>query len=155
MIVHTAEPLDTAVWLALAEEVEPLFGPMVDDPNFHQVLHKNIARGSAFCIRVMDGPPGTPLVGGLLFSASRAPLYTIGWLAVSGQWRGQGAASALVSHVLKDLTPPSEVKVTTFGQEIAAGRPARRLYERFGFVPAESAARGPEGGSRQVFRLRI
>ena len=32
---------------------------------------------------------------------------------------------------------------------------ARVFYERLGFTPAEAAEPGPEGGSRQVYRLRL
>jgi hypothetical protein len=44
--------------------------------------------------------------------------------------------------------------VDTFGEDNEEGRPARRLYESFGFVAAEELERGPEGGTRQRFRLR-
>jgi len=37
----------------------------------------------------------------------------------------------------------------------ALAAPARALYESFGFVPAEHLPNGPEGGSRQRFRLQL
>jgi hypothetical protein len=43
--------------------------------------------------------------------------------------------------------------VTTFGSDDPAGEPARRFYERLGFQAAEEAPNGPDGGSRQIFRL--
>ncbi|MBE1584401.1 hypothetical protein ACFPOI_30465 [Nonomuraea angiospora] len=36
---------------------------------------------------------------------------------------------------------------------VASG--ARAFYERLGFTPAEAADPGPEGGSRQVYRLAV
>ena len=78
--VVVAHPEDIPAWLILATEVEPLFGPMVNDPSFHRALHKNIGRGTAFCVREADEPPGVPLLGALLFSP-KLPFYTIGWLA--------------------------------------------------------------------------
>lgn len=36
-------------WLKLAEEVEPLFGPMIDDPTFCDGLKQVILEGNAFC----------------------------------------------------------------------------------------------------------
>ena len=36
-------------WLRLAEEVEPLFGPMIDDPTFCHGLKQVILEGNAFC----------------------------------------------------------------------------------------------------------
>jgi hypothetical protein len=47
-----------------------------------------------------------------------------------------------------------EIAVDTFGDDNVAGRPARRLYESFGFVAAHELPRGPEGGSRERFVLR-
>jgi ADP-ribose pyrophosphatase YjhB (NUDIX family) len=64
MRVDTAQLDDMPNWLALAAEVEPLFGPMVDDPGFTNALRANIQRGTACCVRENDGPPGTPLMGG-------------------------------------------------------------------------------------------
>jgi hypothetical protein len=54
--VVLAQPADIPAWLDLARQVEPLFEQMVDDPAFHRALHKNIARGTAFCIREADEP---------------------------------------------------------------------------------------------------
>lgn len=81
MRVETATSEDIPPWLELAAEVEFLFGPMVDDPGFHAALTRNIARGSAYCVRADGGAAGATLMGGLLFSG-RKPLYRIGWLAV-------------------------------------------------------------------------
>jgi GNAT superfamily N-acetyltransferase len=149
--VRTAQPEDIPAWLDLAAEVEPLFGPMVDDPAFHRALERNVARGTAFCVREADGPPGAPLLGGLLFSP-KPPRYTIGWLAVTGSYRRRGIGRQLIAHVLCLVEAPAEVVVTTFGEGCPAGEPARRFYVRMGFHAAERAPDGPEGGSRQVFR---
>jgi hypothetical protein len=59
-----------------------------------------------------------------------------------------------VAHALRELVAAPEVLVDTFGEDREEGRPARRLYESFGFVAAEELERGPEGGTRQRFRLR-
>jgi GNAT superfamily N-acetyltransferase len=58
----------------------------------------------------------------------------------------------LVEHACRLVTPPATLAIVTFGADTAAGQPARRLYERLGFRPAEAAPRGPEGGSRQLYR---
>ncbi|MBN1137328.1 MAG: GNAT family N-acetyltransferase [Anaerolineae bacterium] len=152
--VVTAQTEDIPAWLELAAEVEPLFGPMVDDPGFLQALIKNVERGTALCVREADGPPGAPLLGGLLFSP-KPPVYTIGWLAVEQAHRRRQIGQRLVEHVFDLAARPAEFVVTTFGPDNRAGEPARRFYERMGFHPAERAADGPEGGSRQVFRRLI
>jgi ribosomal protein S18 acetylase RimI-like enzyme len=151
MHVALAEPADIPAWLDLAMEVEPLFGPMAADPAFHAVLERNIQRQTAFCMREQVDVPGTPLMGALLFSATHAPHYKIGWLAVALRWRRRGVAHALVLHCFRLVRPPAELSVVTFGEDNLAGRPARQLYERLGFQAKEAAPNGPEGGTRQVF----
>src|SRR5260221_3349711 len=124
MQVALAQPADIPAWLHLATEVEPLFGPMVADPAFHQALERNIQRQTAFCIREQSDVPGTPLIGALLFSATHAPYYKIGWLAVAERWRRRGAAQALVTHCFVLIQPPAELSVITFGADNHAGKPA-------------------------------
>jgi GNAT superfamily N-acetyltransferase len=152
--VIVAQPEDFPAWLRLAAEVESLFGaPMADSPDFHRALHKNIGRGTAFCVREGDGPPGAPLLGGLLFSP-KPPLYTIGWLAVAEQSCRCGVGRRLVEHALGLVQPPAEVVVTTFGAGVEGGQAARWFYESMGFRPAEPAPDGPGGQPRRVYRLR-
>jgi GNAT superfamily N-acetyltransferase len=151
MRVVVAQRSDWEEWLHLAAEVEPLFGPMVHEPGFHRALRNNIARGTAYCVRRDDGPPGAPLAGGLLFSA-HPPRYAIGWLAVTTPCRRQGVGRALVEHVVALVQPPAEMRVTTFGPDCdAEGKAARRFYARMGFEAAEMADPGPDGRSRQIF----
>ena len=152
--VTVAQPEDIPAWLVLAAEVEPLFGPMIAEPSFQRALRKNIERGTAFCVRVADGPPGAPLRGGLLFSP-RPPVYTIGWLAVAQGYRRTGVGKILVEHVLGLAEPPAEFVVTTFGPDHPEGKAARRFYEGIGFQAAEPAPAGPQGDSRQIFRRTL
>jgi GNAT superfamily N-acetyltransferase len=151
MRVECATIDDIPGWLSLAAEVEFLFGPMLGDPGFHDFLERNIGRGTALCVREHDGPPGSVLMGGLAFSA-KPPLYRIGWLSVATPWRRAGVGRVLVEHTLDRVQVPAEVVVTTFGDDIKAGWPARAFYTSLGFHAAELAPIGPEGGSRQIFR---
>jgi GNAT superfamily N-acetyltransferase len=157
MHVQLACYRDIRSWLDLAAEVESLFGSLLDDPEFHRALSRNIDRGTAFCVREDDGPPGAPLMGGLLFSPSRPerPEHRIGWLSVAERWRRHGVGRLLVEHVVGLIQPPATLSVVTFGEDVEAGRPARLFYERMGFHPAEPAPRGREGGSQQVFRREL
>jgi GNAT superfamily N-acetyltransferase len=154
MIVVVACEQDILAWLDLTAEVEPLFGPMIDDPGFHRALRKSVARGTAFCVREAGGMPGVPLKGGLLFSP-RPPQYTIGWLAVAREWRRCGVGRLLVKHALNLVARPAEVSVTTFGPGVEGGEAARAFYARLGFVPDEDAPPGigSDGRPRQVYRL--
>ena len=151
MRVECATIDDIPGWLRLATEVEFLFGPMIGDLGFHDFLQRSVCRGTALCIRERDGPPGAALMGGMAFSA-RPPLYRINWLSVAARWRRAGVGRGLVGWLFDQVQSPAEVVVTTFGEDIEAGWPARIFYESLGFHAAEPAPIGPEGGSRQIFR---
>jgi ribosomal protein S18 acetylase RimI-like enzyme len=153
--VQLAVEEDLPAWLALAREVEPLFGPMAEEPGFARAVRSNVSRGSAFCVRRADDPAPAPLRGAILFDSRDAPLHQIAWLAVASSARRAGIGRALVERCLASVRAPAVIAVVTFGADVAGGAPARRLYESLGFAPAEAAERGPEGGSRQVFRLAL
>jgi len=82
-------------------EVEYLFGPMVNDPKIYSVNRENINQCSAFCVRENDGLPGSRLLGGVLFSSAGAPSYKIGWLVVSSRARNKGIATGTTATYIK------------------------------------------------------
>jgi ribosomal protein S18 acetylase RimI-like enzyme len=142
-VPELATTADIPSWLEVVREVEPLFGPM---PTFDGTLERSIARSGAWCIRV----DGVVAAGMIVSPIERA---AIDWLAVRRSMRGQGFGRDLVAHALRAFEGASEVIVDTFGNDNVEGRPARRLYESFGFIAAEELERGPEGGTRQRYRL--
>ncbi|MEU3564523.1 MULTISPECIES: GNAT family N-acetyltransferase [unclassified Kitasatospora] len=151
--VRPARPADLPGFLALAAEVEHWFGPMVAEPGFHRAVRGSIDGGLATVAEDGEG-----LLGGLLFGAADPGPYHLHWLVVAGRARGTGVGRELVEDVLRrHVRGPATVEVVTFGPDhpgaVASG--ARVFYERLGFTPAEAAAPGPEGGSRQVYRLRV
>ncbi|HEX2316059.1 MAG TPA: GNAT family N-acetyltransferase [Thermomonospora sp.] len=149
MIVRPAQGEDASGLLDLAAQVEHWFGPMVRDPGFHAAVDKHIRRATA-----LVAVDGADLLGGLLFGA-RPPTYHVHWLVVSEHARGQGVGRALMADALRRFVQrPATVEVVTFGPDHpgAGESGARAFYERLGFIPAEPAPPGPEGGSRQVYR---
>ena len=71
---------------------------------------------------------------------------------------GQAAADAFFRmSARRFVTGHGVVEVVAFGADHpgASASGARAFYERLGFIPAESAAPGPEGGSRQVYRKTV
>jgi len=153
MIIECALPGHREALLALAAQVEHWFGPMVDDPEFHDALDTHIAAGMALVARDDDGR--TPL-GGLLFGA-RPPEYHVHWLVVSEHARGRGVGRALMAEATRRyVTGPGTIELVTFGADhpgVVGG--SRAFYAELGFEAGERAAPGPEGGSRQVFRRRV
>ena len=145
MRVTCATAADIASWLEIVRQVEPLFGDM---PMFDVTLKTKIAEGAALCVRGTDGV----VLGGVLLGGE-APDNWIRWLAVRGSARRRGVGAALLSEILRRWPGPCTISLGTFGADNEDGRPARRLYERFGFVAGEMLPCGPEGGTRQRYTL--
>lgn len=162
MDVGLARERDLPGFLALAAQVEQWFGPMVDDPGFTGAVAAHIRDAKALVAveeppAAGDGVAEPPLLGGLLFG-SDAPTFHVHWLVVSERARGRGVGAALMGDAMKRyVTGPGTVEVVTFGADhpgaVVSG--ARVFYERLGFTPAEATDPGPEGGSRQVYRLAV
>lgn len=144
-MVHPATTDDIASWLEIVRQVEPLFGPM---PLFDVTLKTKIAEGAALCLRAQSGE----VLGGILLGGE-APDNWIRWLAVRSAARRKGVGAALLSDVLRRWSGACTISLATFGADNGDGRPARRLYERFGFVAGKMLPRGPEGGTRQHYTL--
>ncbi|BCJ47411.1 N-acetyltransferase [Actinoplanes ianthinogenes] len=152
MNVQPAVPGDVDELMRLAASVEQWFGPMVGDPEFLDVVRRNIARGSAFVVR----GEGKRLLGAIM-TGGRSPVHRINWLVVAADARRGGVGQALMAHVLDRWERPCTVEVVTFGADHPGAGPSgsRAFYERLGFVAGETVADGPEGGSRQRFRLTL
>jgi GNAT superfamily N-acetyltransferase len=154
MIIRAAREEDVRGFIELAAQVEHWFGPMVATPGFRAALTRHIGRGTALAA-VTDA--GEDLLGGVLFTA-RPPAYHVRWLVVAGHARGTGVGRALLDDAARRfVTAPGTVEVVTLGADHpgAAASGARIFYERLGFAPAEAAAHGPEGGSRQAYRKPV
>ncbi|MDG4780940.1 GNAT family N-acetyltransferase [Micromonospora sp. WMMD961] len=153
MIVRRAEERDFNGFLGLAAQVECWFGPMVEDVGFHDAVRKHTLRSTAI-VATSGGPD---LLGGLLF-ATKAATHHVRWLVVSEGSRGTGVGRALMAEAMRRFVRgPGSVEVVSFGADHpgAHASGARVFYERLGFAPAETVEPGPEGGSRQVFRLAV
>jgi hypothetical protein len=63
----------------------------------------------------------------------------------------------MTEAIRRFMPGPGIVEVVTFGADHpgASASGARIFYERLGFTPAEAAAPGPEGGSRQIYRKTV
>lgn len=134
-------------WLALATEVEPLFGPMVSDSGFQSALREAIAQGSALGLKAQDG-----IAGIVAIDRER---NEITWLAVGASYRGKGYGDRLVKAALKALAADRDVQVQTFAPHVPAGFSARRIYLANGFVDAGSAGPNPAGIETVIMRRPV
>ena len=135
---RSSRPSDFDGWLALAAEVEHLFGPMVREAAFHAGLREAIADARAYCIDHQEGG----LAGGIVISRGD---NRIDWLAVSARARGRGLGASLLGTALSQLDPARPVTVQTFDAGTEEGLPARTLYRRHGFVDGDPCGPTPAG----------
>jgi len=140
--IETCRPADWAAWQTLTREVEPLFGPMADQPEFAAAWQAAVAAQQVLCARETPSTSGSPLLGGIIFSPKE---NEIAWLAVSARSRGKGVGAKLLAQALQLLDSDRMVCVQTFADSVPTGQPARRLYQRFGFIDQQPAGNNPAG----------
>ena len=87
---NPAQPNQLNDWLELAREVEPLFGPMADLPEFQEALAMAIANGTA--LSCCEQASGT-LLGGIVIDPEH---NEIAWLGGTAGPRGKGIGRALI-----------------------------------------------------------
>jgi GNAT superfamily N-acetyltransferase len=129
---------DIDSWLELAREVEPLFGPMVDEAGFHDALKAVISEERAFCIR----DDGGKLCSAIVLSYEK---NEIEWLAVTYSKRRKGYGEMLLNYAISRLSSQKPIAVQTFANTVLAGVGARNLYIKFGFKEVEQAGLNPAG----------
>jgi GNAT superfamily N-acetyltransferase len=129
---------DIPAWLALAREVEPLFGPMADVEEFQIGIRDCVDARSAFGVEDASGE----LAG--IVALNRGD-NEIAWLAVARAHRGKRYGERLVDRAIEELEPHGDIYVQTFADGIEAGEGARRIYRKKGFKDLKDAGGNPAG----------
>lgn len=129
MRVELAEAYDIEPWMALTQEVIPLFGPM---PDFETVLRRKILQKQAYCVRSSS----RHLSGAMLFGGSGKEFW-IRWLAVSQETRRQGVGKSLVDAAILITPFDATLSVDTFAEGNPGATAASGLYRSCGFEPTE------------------
>lgn len=138
--LSTLDDLDG--WLALAREVEPIFGPMADEAAFRTGLKEAILIHNAFCVTRPAEDGSSFFRGGIVVSKEANNIL---WLAVSRKNRGHGVGKALLEKAIGRLDRHKPIAVTTFYETEEVGLPARQLYLSFGFKDDVPAGLNPAG----------
>ena len=128
--------------MALAREVEPLFGPMADELGFQEALRQAIYTETAYCIYAGSDEADRCLSGGIVISKE---MNEIAWLAVSQQYRKKGLGRKLIEFALGKLDRGENIVVQTFEGSVPEGAPARELYLDFGFTDFKDGGLNPAG----------
>lgn len=119
----------TPEWLEIAQEVESIFqGSMVDNEEFHTFMRRKMEKNEVIIAR--DTENSNKLMGLIAISYKN---NTISWFAVFKKYRGIGLGSILLEYAITELNNKNEIFVTTFREDYEDGKPARRLYQKFGF----------------------
>lgn len=150
MNIVYAELTDFDAWMALAREVEYLFGPMVDEVPFQDALRQAISQKTAFCIRADSDGKGHALKGGIVISKES---NEIAWLVVSDRHRGKGYGRALLKFAVEKLNHQESIFVQTFDESNLGGKAARKLYSDFGFTDYKNGGLNPAGIPTVIMRL--
>ena len=145
MMVQNAKQSDFESFLDLAEEVENIFGSMVNEKSFREGLKGAISNEVAFCIYSdfeCNKRNTTNLKGGIVISKTTNEIV---WLVVSKQYRGHGVGSLLVEHAINNLNPDKDIFVQTFDKISLQGEVARNLYLKLGFIEHANGGLNPAG----------
>ena len=116
-------------------------------PDFEPLLRRAVERGTAIV-----ATDKADVLGGALLTRDEQP-HAINWLYVRQSGRRNGAGTALMEHIVRRWVSDN-VKVVTFTEDAPGGQPARRLYERFGFVCCGRTDPAADGSARDLFLLR-
>lgn len=127
---------DFDTWMALAKEVEPLFGPMTNSMAFQEGIKHCIQNNNAFGIENDKGD----LAGIIALDKEK---NEISWLAVGMKYRGNKFGDKLVKKAIEELERKDDIYVQTFSKERKEGKKARTMYENNGFVDWKDAGKNP------------
>lgn len=126
-MIRILELQDYDTWIALAEEVEPLFGPMIDSKEFQDEIKACIQSKNAFGIENANGN----LAGIIALDRDKNEIL---WLAVGKKYRGNNYGEKLVKRAIEELESNGDIYIQTFSRKVNEGKTAREIYERNGFL---------------------
>lgn len=124
-VLHAREA-DIDEWMKLAIRVRENF-PGFEEESYRETVLRNMARGSALCVKD-EGE----MAGVLLYSKKHGCLS---YLAVAPEKRKRGVGSALVEAMLSETE--GDIWVDTFRAGDPMGDAPRALYRKFGFEEGE------------------
>ena len=150
MKIQFAALTDLEAWMALAREVEHVFGPMAGDASCQKALRQAISDKTAFCIRSEMNGKDRILMGGIVISKES---NAIAWFAVSDRCRRKGYGRELLKVAISHLNQQKDIFVQTFDESVLEGEAARKLYFDFGFTDYKKGESNPAGVPTVIMQL--
>lgn len=145
--IHISDLFDMPGWLLLAMEAEPLFGPMVESPDFFEGLTQALLDGTALCIRDDANRENSGLCGGIIISKENNSII---WFVVASKFRNKGLGKKLLTEAMKHLDHSKPITVNTFEDSLKDGLAARSIYQKFGFKDSGKGENNPAGISTVI-----
>lgn len=137
-MIRLLSPQDFDTWMGLAEEVESLFGPMINSEEFRIGIKNCIQNNNAFGI---ENEKGT-LTGIIALDRESNAIV---WLAVGKKYRGNSYGEKLVKKAIDELEGNGAIYVQTFSEKANEGKNARKIYKRNGFIDFNDAGKNLAG----------
>ncbi|HNY11973.1 MAG TPA: GNAT family N-acetyltransferase [Candidatus Wallbacteria bacterium] len=137
-MIRIAATKDYEAWIALAKEVEALFGPMAEIKEFQEAIMECINTKNAYCVEEADHE-----IAG--FIALDREKNEIAWLAVGEKFRNKGYGDILLKKAIEELRSGGAIYVQTFAPKEEKGKSALSLYEKNGFEFFKEAGLNPAG----------
>lgn len=130
MLIRYAIQSDTAAWLNLADNVASVFRApdMSKDPEFLDYMKSKISKNEALIAIDMATSSCMGIIG---FSRTH---NRITWFGVFDMHRGKGVGTKLLRTALDELDLSRDITVETYREDYEAGRAARAVYKKMGFV---------------------
>ena len=125
-----ALPDDLPKWLEVAEDVGNIMRVphMKDDAGFIEYAKRKLAQNNAIMAFDLNQKQCAGFIG---FSRQN---NSVTWLGVKSLYRNKGVGSRLLSMALCELDAKKRITVNTYPSGYVAGKPARELYFKHGFI---------------------
>ncbi len=129
MKIELATKQDIDTWMDLVYKVKDNFPGLETQEALDE--HRNTVlefmdKASAICTKADNN-----IVGTLLFSKET---NTLCFLAVDSEYRRKHIAEKMFSYMLDFMDAEKDIAVTTYRADVPEGIPARRFYNKMGFV---------------------
>ncbi len=130
-------PEDMQAVLALASQVEDIFGRMVGVADFETGLQECLKTN-----RVLGCREQNELCGAAILDLEGNELC---WFVVDSGKRGLGIGARMLEKVIGELDSCRDMIVQTFAPGVPEGEAARRLYMKYGFADRRDGGLNPAG----------
>ncbi len=129
MTIKLATKQNIDSWMALVDKVKGSFPGLETEETLaehRKTVLEFMDKGCAICAK-----DGDRIVGALLFSKET---NTLCFLAVDAEYRRRHIGEKMFSYMLNLMDAGKDITVITYRADVPEGIPARKFYQKMGFV---------------------